>query len=321
MSTFLLIGSASAFLLLIAGTIVTLRSQRSLIEERLDEYLDESEEQLQEMAESAKGSGVITSWVNNRVEQTSFGDRMARELARADLKLKTGEYVALIIISSLFSGMFGYFFGGGSFIFAVGAAIFGVYIPRFYLRFKQGARLSTFNDQLPDMLNLMVNGLRTGFSALQAMEAVARELPEPISEEFRRVVQEIQLGVPMEAALENLQRRIPSDDLDLAVTAINIQREVGGNLAEILDIISYTIRERVRIQGEVRAITAQMKYSGRFLSLLPIFLGLALWGLNRDYIGQFFLEPRTCGIAMLTTAGLMLLFGYAALNRLADIEI
>ena len=135
------------------------------------------------------------------------------------------------------------------------------------------------------------------------------------------MVQEIQLGVPMEGALDNLQRRIPSDDLDLTVTAINIQREVGGNLAEILDTISHTIRERVRIKGEIKAVTAQMTYSGRFLALLPIFLGVALWGLNREYIGQFFLEPRTCGIAMLSVAGVMLIFGYAALNKLSDIEI
>jgi len=321
MSTFLLIGSGSAFILLIAGLVVTLRGQRSLIDERLDQYLDESEEELQEMADSADDPSFFTAWINNQVEKTSFGDRMARELARADLKLKTGEYVALMVISSLFMGVFAYFFGGGSLIFATAGLIFGPFIPRFYLRFQQKARLRTFNDQLPDMLNLMVNGLRTGFSSLQAMEVVATELPEPISDEFRRVVQEIQLGVPMGLALENLQRRIPSDDLDLAVTAINIQREVGGNLAEILDTISYTIRERVRIKGEVRAITSQMTYSGRFLALLPIFLGFALWGLNRDYIGQFFLEPRTCGIAMLTLAGLMLIFGYAALNRLSDIEI
>lgn len=321
MSSFLVIGSIAAFVLLVVGIVVTLQSQRSLVEERLDEYLDDSQEQLNEFVDSAKRPGYLTTWVNSRVEQTSFGDRIAKELAQADLKLKTGEYVALMIIASLFFGVFGFFFGGGSSLFAFGGLVLGTFVPRFYLGFLQRARLSTFNSQLPDMLNLMVNGLRTGFSALQAMEAVAQELPQPIGEEFRRVVQEIQLGVPMEGALDNLQRRIPSDDLDLTVTAINIQREVGGNLAEILDTISHTIRERVRIKGEIKAVTAQMTYSGRFLALLPIFLGVALWGLNREYIGQFFLEPRTCGIAMLSVAGVMLIFGYAALNKLSDIEI
>ena len=102
----------------------------------------------------------------------------------------------------------------------------------------QAKRLLKFDDQLPDMLNLMVNGLRAGYSTMQAMEAVSKELPPPICDEFRRVVQEMQLGVSMEKALDNLLRRIPSDDLDLVITAINVQREVGGNLAEILDTIS-----------------------------------------------------------------------------------
>jgi tight adherence protein B len=131
----------------------------------------------------------------------------------------------------------------------------------------------------------------------------------------------MQLGVPMEGALDNLQRRIASDDLDLAVTAINIQREVGGNLAEILDVISYTIRERIRIQGEVRAVTAQVSYSGRFLALMPIILAFVLWGLNREYMMKFFEEPITCGISMLVLAGVMLVIGYFVLNRIGTVEI
>ena len=119
--------------------------------------------------------------------------------------------------------------------------------------------LRAFSDQLGDSLNLMVNGLRSGYSVLQAMEAVSREMPPPISAEFARVVQEVQIGLPLDQALGNMLRRIKSDDLDLVITAINVQREVGGNLAEILDVISFTIRERVRIKGEVRTLTAQGK--------------------------------------------------------------
>jgi tight adherence protein B len=319
---FVWIGIALAVLLLGAGLIVTLTSQRSLIDERLDQYLEEGKDAAKGDEEEAPTSpGALTSWLTDRVEKTSLGDRISQELAQADLKLKSGEYLGLVVIAIAFSGVFGYFFGGGSIVFALMGAIFGAFIPRFYVRAQQRGRLRDFNDQLPDMLNLVVNGLRTGFSAMQAMEAVSKELSAPMSEEFKRVVQEMQLGVPMESALANLQRRIPSDDLDLAITAINIQREVGGNLAEILDTISVTIRERIRIKGEVSAITAQVSYSGKFLSLMPIFLGLALWGLNREYMGQFFLEPRICGIAMLTVAGIMLVFGYVVLGKISDIEI
>lgn len=322
MPVFVWVGIGLALVLLALGLAVTLRSQRSLIDERLEQYLDSSVERDQDDdLGQRERPGALTEWLTRSVEQTSFGDRISRDLARADLKLKSGEYVALIVVSSVFTAVFGYFFGGGSIIFAILGGIFGVFIPRFYVRNQQGKRLRTFDDQLPDMLNLMVNGLRTGFSAMQAMEAVSSELPAPMSEEFKRVVQEMQLGVPMESALANLQRRIPSDDLDLAVTAINIQREVGGNLAEILDTISFTIRERVRIKGEVSAITAQVSYSGKFLALMPIFLALALWGMNREYMEQFFSEPIICGVLMLGLSGVMLVVGYVVLSRIADIEI
>ena len=322
MPTFVWAGGLLALLLLAVGILVTLRSQRSLMDERLDQYLDESQLVTEDADDDrAQKPGILTELLTRRVERTSFGDRVSQDLARADLKLKSGEYVSLLIIASVFTGIFGYFFGGGSIVFALLGSIVGLFFPGMYVGRQQKARLRSFDDQLPDMLNLMVNGLRTGFSAMQAMEAVASELPAPMSEEFRRVVQEMQLGVPMEGALANLQRRIPSDDLDLAVTAINIQREVGGNLAEILDTISFTIRERIRIKGEVRAITAQVTYSGRFLSLMPVFLGLGLWGLNRSYMEQFFQEPIICGAGMLTLAGIMLVIGYIVLGKIADIEI
>lgn len=321
MPPFLWIGIILAVSLLVVGLIVTLRSERSLVDKRLESYLEQQEEKSKEEKQRKSLSSAISNWITSKVETTNLGDNISAELARADIKLKSGEYIILTVASSIFTAIFAFFFFGGSYLFAFLGLIFGVFIPRFVVRFQQGKRLSKFSDQLPDMLNLMVNGLRTGFSALQAMEAVSRELPAPISDEFRRVVQEMQLGVPMEGALENLQRRIASDDLDLAITAINIQREVGGNLAEILDTIAYTVRERIRIHGEVRSITAQVKYSGRFLALMPIVLGLALWGLNRDYMNQFFEEPAACGIIMLVISGIMLFVGYLVLNKIGTIEI
>jgi len=194
-----------------------------------------------------------------------------------------------------------------------------------YVNRQKAKRLIRFNDQLGDMLNLMVNGLRAGYSTMQAMEAVSKELPSPISDEFRRVVQEMQLGIPMERALENLLRRIPSDDLDLCITAMNVQREVGGNLAEILDTISYTIRERVRIKGEIRVLTAQTMYSGRFLSLMPVIVVAILYLLNREYMQTFFLPdnntPFPCGYAALAVGALMIIIGYFVMQKIADIEL
>ena len=136
------------------------------------------------------------------------------------------------------------------------------------------------------------------------------------------------LGINMQTALDNLLRRIPSDDLDLIVTAINVQREVGGNLAEILDTISFTIRERVRIKGEIRVLTTQVMYSGRFLSLLPVIVLGVLYLLNREYMMEFFKPENNqvfgflpCGYLSLAVGALLIVMGYFVMNKLGEIEV
>ncbi len=247
----LLLGGVFVLLLLIIGAIVAITSERSLVEERLGRFLEDDRPQPEQDA----GGSIITEWLNRRVAKSSMGDRVARELARADLKFKVAEYYALVFMSTAVTALIAYIIQP-IYISAIIGAVIGFFIPRFYVKRQQTVRLNKFNDQLSDMLNLMVNGLRAGYSVMQALEAVSRELPAPISDEFHRVVQEMQIGIPMEKALDNLLRRIPSDDLDFVITAINVQREVGGNLSEILDNISFTIRERVRIKGEIRVMTA-----------------------------------------------------------------
>jgi tight adherence protein B len=317
---FLTVGGAVALVLLIVGIVTSITSEKAMVEERLGRYVLED-------AQSRRGvrqptPTPVTEWINRRVAGSSFGDSISRDLARADLKLKPGEYIAVMIIAAFGVGMLSWFIGGQSIILGIVGAGIGLFLPRFYVKGEQNKRLVKFGGQLADMLNLMVNGLRAGFSIMQAMEAVSKELPPPICDEFRRVVQEMQLGVPMERALDNLLRRIPSDDLDLVITAINVQREVGGNLAEILDTISFTIRERVRIKGEIRVLTAQVMYSGRFLSLLPVILIGILYVMNRSYMMEFFLpENFPCGYIALALAGGLIAGGYFAMTRLADIEV
>ena len=316
----LIFGGGVAFLLLIVGIVVSISSERSLVEERLGRYIEE--EKIETGNGTQGNTAPITDWINQRVQRSSFGETISRELARADIKLKPGEYIALMIIAATGIGLLAWFIGRQSIFLGLIGAIFGLFVPRIYVRREQGQRLVRFNGQLADMLNLMVNGLRAGYSTMQAMEAVSKELPAPICDEFRRVVQEMQLGVTMEQALDNLFRRIPSEDLDLVITAINVQREVGGNLAEILDTISYTIRERVRIKGEIRVLTTQVMYSGRFLSLLPIIVVLILYVLNRDYMMEFFLPANfPCGYIALGVCLILIVSGYFAMNKLADIEI
>ena len=203
----LIFGGAGAFLLLLVGLVITMTSERSLVEERLGRYI-------QDQAADAKTKGqrgsLVGDWLNVRLEKSSWGDRIARELARADIKLKTSEYLAIIVIIGVVTGFIAWYVGGRNIFIAVIGAVAGTFIPRSYVGRQQTRRLYRFNDQLSDMLNLMVNGLRAGYSTMQAMEAVSRELPPPISEEYHRVVQEMQLGISAERALENLLRRIPA---------------------------------------------------------------------------------------------------------------
>jgi tight adherence protein B len=316
---FFIAGASVAILLLVVGIVVSVRSDRDIVDERLGRFVDTevAEEELKKQAATP-----LTDWINKRVEGSSSGDKLSKELARADLKLKPGEFIAVIIIAAFGVGLVLWFFSGQNIFAGLIGAIIGSFLPRMYMKSQQGKRLQKFDEQLPDMLNLMVNGLRAGFSTMQAMEAVSRELPPPICDEFRRVVQEMQLGITMEVALDNLLRRIPSDDLDLCITAINVQREVGGNLAEILDTISYTIRERVRIKGEIRVLTSQVMYSGRFLSLLPLIVIGVLYLLNREYMMEFFKSENVpCGYIALGAGGLMILMGYLVMNKLGEIEV
>lgn len=318
MNPMILIGGGVVILiLLIIGVVVSIASERSLVEERLGRYL---EDEKQEEVERTRGRGIATEWLNRRVAGSSLGDRVARELARADLKFKVAEYFALVFISTIAVAFLAYLIQP-NIVSAIIGAVIGFFVPRFYVKRQQTVRLIKFNEQLSDMLNLMVNGLRAGYSTMQALEAVSRELPSPISDEFRRVVQEMQIGISMENALDNLLRRIPSDDLDFVVTAINVQREVGGNLSEILDTISFTIRERVRIKGEIRVLTANVRTSGAVLSLIPVFLSLALWFVSPEYIGSFFSRGPLCGWLSVTVIVGMIASGYFVMMKIADIEV
>lgn len=319
----LLIGAIIILILIAIGIYISSNSERNLVEDRLGRYLDD-DKRAASGREKEEASTALTEWVNKRVEKSSFGDQIAKNLARADMKFKAGEFIFFIFILCFVLGGAAFWFGGSdplakAFSAGIGIAV-GIVAPIIYLRGQQAKRLKKFNDQLPDMLNLMVNGLRAGYSTMQAMEAVSKEMPPPICDEFRRVVQEMQLGLPMDKALDNLVRRIPSEDLDFVVTAVNVQREVGGPLAEILDTISFTIRERIRIKGEIRVMTSQVVMSGRILSAVPFVVFVLLWFINQEYMGEFF-KNIACGGIALVTGIIMIGVGYFIMMKIADIEV
>ena len=317
---FITIGGGLALVLLVIGVVLSLRGEQAQLEKRLEQYLQDETDA--EDLRRSREPGAFQAWLDKQVEHSEWWGGVARDLSQADLRLRPAEYIALRILALLVGGLVGFVFAPGNVFFLLLGVVLGWIGPGFYVRLRRSRRLRQFNDQLPDMLNLMVNSLRAGYSTQQAMEAVSRELPPPISTEFRRVTQELQIGIPMEWALENLLRRVPSDDLDLVVTAILIQREVGGNLAEVLETISETIRERIRVQGEIRTLTAQVRLSGSIIAAIPFVLFLLIYRIAPDYMGQF-LQPenRVCGLGMLGTALVMIGVGYFIMDRISRIEV
>lgn len=302
----------------IGATVFVLRRQ-SAAEERLAELARGPVIKAPKPVEAAPRAGRLTDSLNRALAGRAFAENISRDLARADLKLSAGEYLALHVILAV--GAFAILaFVRQDVIAGLVGAVIGLALPRFYVGRQQASRLTRFDNQLADMLNLVVNGLRAGYSVTQAMEAVSRELPAPISVEFKRVVQEMQIGLTMETALANLNRRIPSKDLDFVTTAMNIQREVGGNLAEILDTISFTIRERVRIKGEVETLTAQGMMTGYVISLLPVGLGVLLYFLNPKYI-SLFITSGLCGWLGLGAAAALIVIGFAIVRKIVSIEV
>ena len=312
-----LIIGAAAILLVIAGVVSMVRGRAS-VEQRLQTFAGTTELE-EDQKGSKKRSTPVADSLNRALEGRKVSADLSTQLARADLKVTVGEFLVLQLVVALGLAVGGYFLFN-TIVLAILAAVIGWFAPRWFVSYRQGQRLRAFSDQLGDSLNLMVNGLRSGYSVLQAMEAVSREMPSPISAEFARVVQEVQIGLPLEQALGNMLRRIKSDDLDLVITAINVQREVGGNLAEVLDVISFTIRERVRIKGEVRTLTAQGKYSGYVISLLPIGLALVLFCVNKPYVERLF-TSGFCGWAMVVCGLLMIGTGFIAIQKIVTIEI
>ena len=268
---------------------------------------------------------------NRLVERRAWSEQLGRDLARADLTLRPIEYMAIRVLAIV--GAVAVFLLAGltvlptlaSPLALVVAAALGYLLPRIYVGRRQQARLNAFNAHLADTITLIANALRSGSSLLQAIELVVREAGPPISTEFNRVIREVNLGLTTEQALNNMVRRVRSTDLELMATAIAIQYQVGGNLAEILDTISYTIRERVRIKGEIRTLTAMQRLSGYVIGSLPIALLVVITLLAPKFIGTMFGPPIVLGlplgVIMLGIGAILMLIGFYLIRRIVDIEV
>ncbi len=283
--------------------------------------------------ESGEGSGesIVVAGLSRVIERQDLATRLAVDLARADLKMKPAEFLIAWFLSpfAFFAGAYvlGFIFPGFQNIVAMIAFfLVGIYAPRWYLKYRQGKRIKAFAQQLPDTITLLANSLRAGSSFLQGIELVTREARPPISEEFTRVVRDMQLGLALQPALNNLVRRVASEDLELMVTAIQIQAQVGGNLATVLDSIAFTIRERVRIQGEIQTLTAMQRYSGYVITLLPVGLAGILFLISPGYMAAMLENPPSLlglpmGVVLFAVGLLSMGLGYVFIRKIVDIKV
>jgi tight adherence protein B len=197
--------------------------------------------------------------------------------------------------------------------------VVGYLIPGFYVKFRQRRRLKSFNNQLGDTLLLLSNALKAGYSFAQAIDTVSKNASAPISEEFSRCVREMNLGGSVEDALGHMDKRIESDDLDLMVTAVAIHRTVGGNLAEILDNIAFTIRERVRIKGQIATLTASARSSGQLITALPVILAVFMYFATPTYFKP--MTENVVGWIIMSIAVVMIVLGNIVMSRVTAIEV
>jgi tight adherence protein B len=285
---------------------------------------DEIDERLEEWVQGERQAGrgdeaqSLLKRVDRSVQRQGYGASMREDLAQADLALTVTEYIAIRVLILMVFVVVGYFIQR-SLVTAALLGALGFVLPIIYVRTRQRRRLRSFNGQLPDVLDHLVGSLRAGYGLLQAVEWVSNQIPNPAGQEFDRIIREVQLGRSLMDSLDSMVRRIPSDDLALIVTGIKIQYEVGGRLADVLEIVAHTIRERVRIEREINVLTAQQRYSGYVLMILPIALGAFLMFLNPEYEMRLFTPGPTLCIPV--GAGLMMIVGFFVMRRIVDIEV
>lgn len=317
----------TTMLLLYPVLKVIIGKQRSA--SRLKQYLnvEEIREERRKAApqrEYKVGLNVIAKTVKNAKVLDGYKKKILFKLTRAHILLKAEEFITISIILFCTLALLAFTLTSTqptqySLIFAVGGGLVGWIIPGIILKSRIKKRMKNLNDQLGDAIVLISNSLKAGYSFFQAIDTVAKEMTGPISEEFALLQKEINLGVATEKALENLVGRVLNDDLELVVTAVLIQRQVGGNLAEVLDNISSTIRERIRIKGEVKTVTAQGRMSGIIIALLPPVLGLILFLINPEHISLLF--NNVMGLAIFGFSVFMELMGIYFIKKIVSIDV
>jgi tight adherence protein B len=313
-SQWALLGGAAAFYLALAAAILLLLSPKRP-KTRLAETIGSGGSRLSERTAFAGIADRATEAAERALQRRTWGAGLNAALERANVALRPGEFVVLALSIAVTAGATGYLLGG--LLLGLVFALLTPLAARMFLKIKASRRQARFGDQLNDTLQLLAGSLRAGHSMMQAIDAVAQEADAPTSEEFRRLIMETRLGRSMDDALVAMAARLDSEDFTWVVQAISIQRRVGGDLAEVLDTVAKTVRERNQIKRQVKALSAEGRLSAIILMVLPFALLGFMRITNPEYLGE--LTGNTLGWFMLAFAGLLMTVGAIWLRKIVKI--
>ncbi len=323
----LLVIIALTVLLAVFSLIVGLRaSRRSAMEARLETFRSEREGVAVKAPQqegpvlrkrSYSGLPILSTFIG----QFRGSEQVAVHLEKAGVPLRVGEYYMLRYMAALLFFALPFVFSRGMFtvLLGLGAAVLGYALPAIWVGSKKSARTKKINAQMVEMLGMVANSLKSGYGLMQSFEFAGNQLDPPLATEVQRMIRDANLGMSAEDALQAMGERIDSADLDMVLTAIAIQRTVGGNLAEILESVAFTMRERERIRGEIATLTSQQRMTGIVIGGLPIGMGLLFMLINPDYMGLLF--TTTAGQVMLVLAVVLEFMGVMSMKKILAIEI
>ncbi len=319
----------AAVAVLFYGVYLLMTRRSALLAQRVQTYASiEEEAALSTDTESKRLSAI--SRIFNLFLGRNYLQRVEENLARADVPMRPSEYILLRLVLAAVFFIVG-FYGVGQLRSGLVLAIVGYILPALFVRSHEKRRREKFVRQLADALMLLTNSLRSGYSFLKGLELVAKEMEDPISKELNRMQREVSLGATVEESLMNLGRRVSSQDMDIVISAFLVQKDVGGNLTEVMEKVAETIRERLRIQGDIRVLTAQGRFSGMVVGLMPVVCFAAIFFFSsREYFEPLWGPPVamhmgsfdvTFGMLALVVAVMLQLTGFYVINKIISIKV
>ncbi len=302
------------------GLLVTFSGTQARVRTRIKQFVTNegapvlSEEEVRERQRETLFAELDSRWQNR-----SLFKALSDEIEAADLRITATELVLIQVGAGMGAAVLLLFVPVVGWLVAPVGFVWAAVSVRSYVRHLGKRRIDRFEEQLPNNLAMLAGSVRGGFSLYQALQFMAREAPEPSKMEFTRAIQEISLGNTMSTALEGLAKRVPTEDVDILVTAIIMQQQTGGNLTHVLDVVAATIRERHRVSREIKALTASQRIQATVMAAMPLVLGVVLYYISPQYIGRLF-QPGWV-LCMPIGAIVLSVIGFIVMRKMAEIDV